>query len=381
MRNSFASILAAAALTGCGRPASVPTAAAGPHSITSLHHVSLVASTTDPTNHDTYPFALAISPAVAYPNGTVAGLHLQAGDLLVSNFGDSTGAQGKGTTVELIRPSDPAPEAQTFFSGASAVASIAISGAGNPWFAEFGSDGNPAAPVQVTTPTGTLAGGGSFAPGSVPGAWGMGFNGQKPPLAAFFATDALHGTLLRIQVVPGMFNTGSLTEIAHGFGVSGNPPPAGKSLAASINGPQQMLYVKGGTQAADLLYVADTVGNRIVVVHDPSNAGVDAVNASGSVTGAGSVVFAGPPLDGPSSVTSNLDGNLVVTNNGSGGNFLVEVTPDGKLVGTVDPIALSGRTGIAGGQIVTAVATAGPSGEQQIYFTDDSDGTVKLLAP
>lgn len=320
MKLSTAALLAAA-LSACGG-STVQRAPAGPHALSTLRHVSVLASTADPANHDTYPFGLAISPAVAYPNGTPTGLHLQAGDLLVSNFGNAAGVQGKGTTVELIRPGDPTPAAQTFFSGASAVAGISISGVGMPWFAEFGTDGNPPSPMQVTSPTGTLAGGGNFAQGSVPGAWGVTFNGQKPPLAAFFATDAVHGTLLRIAVVPGNFNTGTITEIAKGFPVNGNPPPAGETFAASVNGPQQML----------------------------------------------------------SSVTRNLDGNLVVSNNGASGNLLVEITPDGKLVETVDPIALGGRT-VQGGQIVTAVATAGTSGQQLIYFTDDSDGTVKVLAP
>lgn len=379
MKRSLSSA-AALALAACGG-SSVQTAPAGPHSLSTLHHVRVLASTTDPANHDTYPFALAISPPVSYPNGTPSGVHLEAGDLLVSNFGDASGTQGKGSTVELIRPGDATPAAQTFYTGASAVAGIAVSGLGMPWLAEFGSDGNPPTPVQVLTATGGVAGGGNFAAGKVPGAWGMGFNGQKPPAAYFFATDALHGTLLRISVVPNNFNTGSITEIAHGFGVSGNPPPAGKNLATSINGPQQMLYVKGATMSADVLYVADTVGNRIVAVRDPSNAGVDAVNAAGSVSGQGSVVFAGAPLDGPSSVTATLDGNLVVTNNGSSGNLLVEITPAGKLVGTLDPIALGGRSSVPGGQIVTAAATAGATGQQVIYFTDDSDGTVKVLSP
>lgn len=379
---SAAAVAFAAALSACGGSSGPQRAAPGPNALSTLHHVSVVSATTDPGNHDTYPFALAISPAVSYPNGTPAGVHLQAGDLLVSNYGDAAGVQGKGTTVELIRPSDPAPAPQTFFSGAAGVASIFISAIGNPWFAEFGVDGNPPAPVQVTTATGTLAGGGSFARGSVAGAWGMNFNFQKPPLAAFFATDAVHGTLLRIAVVPNNFNTGSITEIARGFPVAGNPPPAGESFAASVNGPQQMLYVKGAAEADDVLYVVDTVANRVVAIRDPSNATTDAVvlNANGVVSGPATVAFAGAPLSSPASVTRNLDGNLVVANNSSTGNLLVELTPDGKLVGTLDPIALGGRT-VAGGQIVTAVATAGASGQQLIYFTDDSDGTVKVLSP
>ncbi len=382
LSSALAVLLAACGTAPASGITTPPAATGGPHALSTLHHVAVVASTTDATNHDTYPFALAVSPAVAYPNGTPTGLHLQAGDLLVSNFGDSTGAQGKGTTVELIRPGDAMPAPQTFYTGAQGTAGIAVSGLGMPWLAEFGADGNPASPIQVVGPTGTLAGGGTFPQGTMTGAWGMAFNGQKPPLAAFFATDALHGTLLRIAVVPGKFNTGALTVIAKGFPVSGNPPPAGQSLAVSINGPQQMLYVKGATQADDVLYVADTAADRVVAIRDPSNAAQDAVtvNATSVVSGPASIVFAGAPLAGPSSVTRNLDGNLIVTNNGSGGNLLVEVTADGKLVGTLDPIALGGRT-VPGGQIVTAVAVAGSAGQQLIYFTDDSDGTVKVLSP
>ena len=132
----------------------------------------------------------------------------------------------------------------------------------------------------------------------------------------------------------------------------------------------------------DTLYVADTAGNRIVAIQDPSNvaAGAVTLGASGVTAGPASVVYSGAPLAGPASITSTIDGNLVVANNGASGNLLVELTKAGKLVGTLDPIALGGKTS-PGGQIVTAVATMGSAGQQLIYFTDDSDGTVKVLSP
>ena len=69
MKTLFA-ITLAGALAACGGTASQSTAAApGPHSLSTLHHVAVVSATADATNHDSYPFALAISPPVSYPNG------------------------------------------------------------------------------------------------------------------------------------------------------------------------------------------------------------------------------------------------------------------------------------------------------------------------
>src|ERR1700737_1924223 len=59
----------------------------------------LVNSSTVPTNGDLNPCGVAF-----VPEGFSTGGKLKTGDVLVSNFNDSTNAQGKGTTIIALSP-------------------------------------------------------------------------------------------------------------------------------------------------------------------------------------------------------------------------------------------------------------------------------------
>ena len=82
-------------------------------------------------------------------------------------------------------------------------------------------------------------------------------------------------------------------------------------------------------------------------------------------------VFSGAPLNDPLGMTLTRNGNIL-TANGSDGN-IVEVSPDGKLVTTV---AADGP----GGAGVLFGLTLAPRG-RGVYFVDDGDNTLRLLAP
>lgn len=64
---------------------------------TSLKNVSVVALTV-PANGDVNPYGVAVAP--------VSKGDLVAGDVLVSNFNDSSNLQGTGTTIVEVSPSD-----------------------------------------------------------------------------------------------------------------------------------------------------------------------------------------------------------------------------------------------------------------------------------
>src|SRR5579872_6604764 len=87
--------LAMVALPVIGIAAGSVTAAAGGSFIGALTHVKVLGSTV-PFNGDVNPYGMAV---VAQSRGG-----LVAGDVLVSNFNNSTNAQGTGTTIVQMTP-------------------------------------------------------------------------------------------------------------------------------------------------------------------------------------------------------------------------------------------------------------------------------------
>ncbi len=67
--------------------------------------------TTVPANGDVNPYGLAVVPA-GFPRGGL----IHAGEYLVSNFNNSTNAQGTGTTIVTVTPGQNPATAPVFFS-------------------------------------------------------------------------------------------------------------------------------------------------------------------------------------------------------------------------------------------------------------------------
>src|SRR5579872_721884 len=95
------SMLVGLAMAGCGSSSAGPAGS----NIGTLKSIATVSSTVDPQNGDNNPYGLAIAPTAFTGDGNPA--HVQPGDLLVSNFSNSAGAQWEGTTVEALRNGAP----------------------------------------------------------------------------------------------------------------------------------------------------------------------------------------------------------------------------------------------------------------------------------
>ena len=98
---------------------------------------------------------------------------------------------------------------------------------------------------------------------------------------------------------------------------------------------------------------------------------------SGPSAGNARIVYAGSPLNGPISTALLPNGNLVVGNtlDPDGTNLLIEVSPAGQIVDTVNV-----DTGPAGALFGIA-ATGTTSDNTIIYFNDDNQGNVQALMP
>lgn len=384
------------ALAGCsnGGPAATAAAPTGPvTTIVGLNTIADLAPTNAP-NGDNNPYGLAMAPANftgldANGNKTV----LQPGDLIISDFSNSTGAN-TGTSLLLYRPSTG--KIMPYYQekiGSGAVA-VAISSKGTTWIANYQpgytnaldgattGDGN----VVVVTPNGTdfpsnegiidNASGATFVPSSnmFAGPWGQAFGvktGTTTP--HFFVTnvDNNMGWVQREDFSPPNFNKETVTTI----GVL----PTGTN-AFDPTGPQGMVY----DPANDILYVASTANNWIVAFPNATT--------SGASMSTGIVVYKGAPLNAPVGLTMNpINGDLIAANQLD--NNLVEIAPNfyapggtfnGKLVGTklVNPTPVNSTAG-TGSALFGLVASKDSNGNLMVYFVDsvENGGELRALKP
>jgi len=380
----------AATPPGPGAPPTPPRAVAS--TINQLHVISTVSSTVDPANGDQNPYAVAISPS---------------GGLYVSNFSNSAGTNGAGSTIEQIVNGQP----HTFWSSANGPAAMAFSPLGALWVANFGlygTDGN----VQVIKANGmpfTNAQGqmsGTIVNLFLQGPWGQAFAGpyttpagvHVPP--AFFVTSALNGSVEAMYgFSPPNFNTDThFAEIGSGLAHSG-------ANANNISGPQGMAWDAWN----HTLYVADSADNTIRAF---SWWGPGTPNQ-----GQGSIVFQGSPLNMPAGLAIDpANGDLLVVNQGN--NDLIELrlpptpgmppagAPGMPPAGTpgMPPAGAPGMpppgtpgmppmprpmaavigvkvldTGSAGALFGIA-ATTGANGNLVVYFTDDNTNQLDELS-
>lgn len=331
-------------------------------SIAALHNIRVVASTVDPTNGDQNPYGLVIVPSGAALTGK-----LRVGDLLVSNINNANNVMGLGTTVELIRPSDPQPAPVSFFSGAaSPIAMVLNANATSLWIANYGlnpdgTQGN----VDVVNNQGVLFAHGSIMNKDLWGSWGQGFNGQPvggtvPPV--FFDTNVLTGAVYRLQNFAATsqgpnFAGATITQIA-ALGHTG-------WNITNVFGPQGMVWSKMN----DTLYIADPVNNRIVAVPHSTTTGN---------VGAGYTVFQGSPLKQPAGLAWNpLNGDLLAVNQGD--NKLIEINPNMHRVVAVRLLDKTPVVNGMGSALFGLATTTDAAGHLQVYFTDDNTNTVDLL--
>jgi len=304
----------------------------------------IIISSTIPSNGDTNPYGVAFVPP-----GFASGGPLKPRDILVSNFNNSGGAQGTGTTIVQLRPngSVAAPgSAITFFQGA------------------------PPPLLGLTTALGVLQGGFVLV-GNVPtDSNGMiqqpgsllvidRFGNQKSSItdqlngpwdltiddfidhATVFVSNVNTGTVTRLNLAVSSskgVSVNSATVIAQGYMVMPNK-------AALILGPTGLAH----DTTADILYVASTADNAIFAVPNAST-------RTGPPTPAptGRVIFKDNHLRGPLALVFAPNGDLI-TSNGDAVNAdqtqpseIVEFTKGGKFVSQFDVDAgQGGAFGIA----------------------------------
>jgi hypothetical protein len=372
---AVAAVMAAATVTVGLSGAAVPAAASATF-LGGLSKISTVASTV-PGNGDVNPYGLVVVP-------TTVG-KLVKGSVLVSNFNNGDNLQGTGTTIVEISPGG----AQTVFSSVSL-------GAGQPCPGGVGlttalavfrsgwvvvgslptSDGSSATAqagcLIVLDANGTVVK--TIAGGPINGPWDM-TSVDFGAVGELFVTNVLNGTVAADPdpTVPGnVVNQGTVVRllltltgpspkvveekvVASGFGERTDP-------GALVVGPTGVGYSGG------ILYVADTVGNRITAVPG-------AIVLPAPLFGTGFEVTSGGSLNSPLGLTVAPNGDLITVNGGDGN--AVETTPRGSQVVTkaLDTTPVMGASPGAGTLFGLAVAPD----QRSLYFVDDGSNTLNLL--
>jgi hypothetical protein len=331
---------------------------AAPPIIPNLTPTPQMSVSTVPHNGDVNPYGVAFVPADLEVNGP-----LHPGDILVSNFNNSTNAQGTGTTIERINPNGGR---NLFFQGPSTPGALGLTTALGVLRSGF--------VIVGSVPTLDGTSGTVQAPGSLlilnkfgrvvmtltdatnlDGPWDLTINDQGST-AQVFVSNVLSGTVTRINLATPAGVTPivlSETQIASGYLTRTDP-------AALLVGPTGLAY----DAQHDLLYVASTGDNAIFSISSAAGRTTDA--------GMGQPVYQdNMHLHGPLGLVLGPNGDLVssqgdaVNPDPNQPSELVEFTPAGTFVAQM-PVNSSGQQGGAFG-----IAVA--SSDDQILFAAVDD--------
>jgi len=303
-----------------------------------LPPVPLVSSTVPP-NGDVNPYGLAFVPAQFRSNGGP----LSTGDLLVSNFNNSSNAQGTGTTIVKVAPNGTT---SLFFQGQVGLGLTTALGVLKKGFVLVGNvpttDGTcptvQPGSILVLNPDGVLVQTLSD-PKMLNGPWYLTVHEHdEGERATVFVSNVLDGTVTRLELAVGStsLKLQSSTQIASGYLHRCDP-------AALVVGPTGLAY----DSKRDRLYVASTGDNKIFAI---MNAGK--IKQS---NGMGTVIFQDQKhLHGPLALLLARTGHLIAAQ-GDAVNAdvkqpseVVEFTPAGKFIAqlSLDP-AQGGAFGLA----------------------------------
>lgn len=329
---------------------------------------------TVPFNGDVNPYGIVVVPETTGK--------LMRGNLLISNFNASSNFQGTGTTIVQITPTgqrtlfahidaDHLPGTCTGGVGLTTALAALRSG----WVIVGSlptSDGTSATAkagcLIVLNSSGTVV---ETIYGSlINGPWDMTAldrsNESGGGSAALFVTNVLNGTVAASgRVVHGgtvvridlTLNKGTapfveaMTVIGSGFAERTDP-------AALVIGPTGV----GLSPDGFLLYVADSLNNRIVAIPFPS------FRQSSAHTGI--TVTSGGALNDPLGLTVAWNGDILTANGDDG--YMVRTTPDGMQVAK-NQLDSSGSPPGAGA--LFGLVTVG----QSVYYVDDATNTLNLF--
>ncbi len=312
---------------------------------------------TVPSNGDVNPYGVAFVPP-GFPGGGL----LEPGDILVSNFNDSSGVQGTGTTIVRIAPNGAL---STFFQGQAPLGFTTALGVLRAGFVLVGNV--PTINNGATAEQGSLLVIDRFGrlvttlenANLLDGPWDLAIN-DLGSFAQVFVSNVLNGTVTRLNVtlIDGNFHVLSATQIAHGYAFAPN-------AAAVVVGPTGLAY----NPFADLLYVASTDDNAIF--------GIPFAAFTNQDTNKGVLVYQDSThLHGPLGLALAPNGDLITANGdavfaGGTQNALVEFTPFGKFVAQyqVD----SGPAGAAFG-----IAISSDPFDIRFAAVDDNQNTLEI---
>jgi len=354
--------------------------------LTNLHTVSTIASTL-PANQDVNPYG------VAHVNRTIG--NLTEGHILVSNFNDSGNAQGTGTTIVDVAPNGsvslfaqinaaslpgPCP------GGVGLTTALVVLRTGWVIVGSLPTTDGTSATAQAGclivlnstgTPVETIYG------SLVNGPWDMtAFDAGNE--AALFVTNVLNGTQAAKGVV---VNQGTVVRInvsvsetqmpwLESSTVIGSGFPERTDLAALVIGPTGVALSPSCTHSdrddcetkfedADgpVLYVADTLNNRITVIRN-------ALSRQHSA-GPGETLTSGGSLNGPLGLTTTKGGHILAVNSGDG--FITEITPRGAQIAKMQLDSSGNPPGA--GALFGLIFDPGLG----VVFVDDATNTLNLL--
>ncbi len=342
-------------------------------------------SSTVPTNGDINPYGLVRVPRSVG--------NLQEGHYLVSNFNASSNQQGTGTSIVDVSPGG----ALTLFAqieasslpgacpgGVGLTTALAVLRTGWVIVGSLPTSDGTSATAQagclivlnsMGTPVETIQG------SLINGPWDMtSLDGEHQ--AVLFVTNVLNGT---VAANGSVVNQGTVVRV--NLGVSEKTMPFLESLtvvgagfsertdpAALVIGPTGLGLAPGCPEGADecdyglrevepVLYVADSLNNRVDVITDPLSRTIP--------SGPGKVLSSGGSLNDPLGLTVAPNGHLLVVNGNDG--FITEITARGAQIASklIDSSGTPPGAGALFGVIFDP--------EYGVVFVDDATNTLNLL--
>lgn len=341
-----------------------------------LQNINVITSTVPP-NGDINPYGIVeVKRSVG---------HLQQGHILISNFNGAGNQQGTGTTIVDIAPDgslstfaqiDATNLPGPCTGGVGLTTALVVLRSGWVIVGSLPTSDGTSATAQggcllVLDNSGNVVE--TFTDASINGPWDMtSFEDEKG--AHLFVTNVLNGTVaangavvnqgtvLRIDLAVSqtkMPQIRSITEIGTGFSERTDP-------AALVIGPTGVGLSPGcgEDENACVLYVADSVNNRIAAIFNP----LLRRNSSGT----GLTVSSGGSLNDPLGLTVAPNGHILVVNGDDG--FITEITPRGKQLASV---LLDNTGGPPPGNGTLFGLIFDP--ERGVLFVDDGSNTLNSL--
>lgn len=372
--SSFAARLAL--LTVAAALPAVPALAADDSAVLPPLATISVLTSTVPANGDVNPYGMA---QVKRSTG-----NLVAGNILISNFNNSSNLQGTGSTIVEIAPDgtlslfasiNAASLPGSCPGGVGLTTALVVLRSGWVIVGSLPTADGTAASAQagcliVLDSMGNTVE--TFSGPLVNGPWDMTAR-DGDGHAKLFVTNVLNGTVaangavvnggtvtrLDLKVSEGtMPQLESITVIGSGFAERTDP-------AALVVGPTGvgLSHEAGEDDDGSRLYVADTLNSRVVAIDD-------ALERTSSA-GTGQTLSSGGSLNSPLGLTVTPDGEVLTVNAGDG--FITEITPGGRQVAKAQLDSSGSPPG--SGALFGLVFDR----RHGVYYVDDATNTLNLL--